>query len=91
MTGGRDAERDVLTTLGVDDPGRLVGVRAGELHEWGWLVGRLVGWLDQAADATAHDLNRYFAGSPNREGMACFLEYISERIGALLDGDRGQP
>ena len=30
--------RERLTTLGADEPDQLIGVAAGELLEWGWLI-----------------------------------------------------
>jgi hypothetical protein len=84
-----------LTLRGADDPDQLIGVAAGELLEWGWLVGALADWLADApdslgADAIATEFGRYFAGHPTREHAAWMLEHIAERIGGLLDGDRGQ-
>jgi hypothetical protein len=70
------------------DPDRPVGVAACELTAWAALISRLAHWLDHATDTTARDLNRHFAGSPDREGMTCFLEYIVDRIHTLLDPDR---
>lgn len=90
---------------GADDPDQLIGVAAGELLEWGWLIGALADWLtddwlaetpdptraDTGADAVAADeFSRYFAGHPTRERAAWMLDHIAERIGGLLDGDRGQ-
>lgn len=85
-----------FTTGGTDDPDQLIGVAAGELLEWGWLIGALADWLAEApdhtgADAVATEFNRYFAGHPTREQAAWMCEQIAERIGGLLDGDRGQP
>jgi hypothetical protein len=71
------------------DPDRPVGVAACELTAWAGLISRLAHWLDHATDTTARDLHRHFAGSPDREGMTCFLEYIVDRIHTLLDPDRG--
>ena len=70
------------------DPERPVGVAACELSAWATLISRLAYWLDHATDATAHDLHRHFAGSPDLPGMTCFLEYIVDRIHTLLEPDR---
>ena len=37
--------RERFTTLGADEPDQLIGVAAGELLEWGWLIGALADWL----------------------------------------------
>jgi hypothetical protein len=85
-----------LTAGGADDPDQLIGVAAGELLEWGWLLGALADWLTHAgtatatATATAADYDAHFAGHPTREAAAWMLDHIAERIGGLLDGDRGQ-
>jgi hypothetical protein len=80
-----------LTAGGADDPDQLIGVAAGELLEWGWLVGALADWLAHADASTATDYDEHFAGHPTREAAAWMLDHIAERIGGLLDGDRGQP
>ena len=80
-----------LTLRGADDPDQLIGVAAGELLEWGWLVGALADWLAHAPTSPAADYDEHFAGHPTREAAAWMLEHIAERIGGLLDGDRGQP
>ncbi len=74
-----------------DDPDQLVGVAAGELLEWAWLAAELADWLDHAAQTTKHDYRRYFDDLRSPEKTAVFLTHISQRIAALLDGDRGQP
>lgn len=80
-----------FTTGGADNPDQHVGVPAGELFEWAWLTAELADWLNHADQATQADYRRYFDDlrSPNK--TALFLTQISERIAALLDGDRGQP
>lgn len=88
--------RERFTTLGADEPDQLIGVAAGELLEWGWLIGALADWLADApdstgADAVASEFTRHFAGHPTREQAAWMGQHIAERIAALLDGDRGQP
>ena len=96
---GRARERFTtlgVTTLGTDEPDQLIGVPAGELLEWGWLIGALADWLADApdstgADAVATEFTRHFAGHPTREQAAWMGQHIAERIAALLDGDRGQP
>jgi hypothetical protein len=82
-------------TRGADEPDQLIGVPAGELLEWGWLIGALADWLANApdstgADAIATEFSRYFAGHPTRHNAVWMLNHIAERIGDLLDGDRGQ-
>jgi hypothetical protein len=81
----------MLSGHGADDPDHMVGVAAGELFEWAWLAAELADWLDHAADTTKHDFGHFFGGLRNGEQTAVFLAQISERIAALLDGDRGQP
>jgi|ERR1700756_3478952 hypothetical protein len=75
----------------VDDPDQLVGVAAAELFEWGWLIAELADWLNHAAPATRADFDRFFGGARSPAKTAWFLAHIAERIGGLLDGDRGQP
>lgn len=70
------------------DPDRPVGVAAWELTAWAGLISRLAYWLDHATDTTARELTRHFAGSPDREGMTCFLDHIVDRIHSLLDPNR---
>lgn len=67
------------------DPDRPVGVAARELRAWAGLNSRLAHWLDHA---TAHDPTQHFAGSPDREGMTCFLDYTADRIHTPLNPDR---
>ena len=81
----------MLTTDGGEDPDQLIGVAAGELFDWGWLVAELADWLDHADQATRADFGRFFTGYRTPERTAWFLAQIAERIGGLLDGDRGQP
>jgi hypothetical protein len=76
---------------GVDDPDALVGVAAGELFDWAWLTAELADWLAHPEPATRDDLTRHFLGTRSPDKVAVFLTQISERIAALLDGDRGQP
>ena len=88
--------RERFTTLGADEPDQLIGVPAGELLEWGWLIGALADWLADApdstgADAVATEFTRHFAGHPTRHDATWMLNHIAERIGGLLDEDRGQP
>lgn len=77
----------MLNTDGTDDPDQLVGVAAGELVEWAWLIGELAGWLEDADEHTRADFDRFFGGYRTADKTAWF----AERIAALLDGDRGQP
>ena len=81
----------MLPAGGADDPDQLVGVAAGELFEWGWLAAELADWLDHAGPDARADFDRFFAGVRTPGKAAVFLAQISERIGGLLDGDRGQP
>lgn len=76
---------------GADDPGQLVGVPAGELTDWAWLAAELVSWLKTAPETTKQDFHHFFDHLRSPDKTAVFLEQISERIAALLDGDRGQP
>ena len=81
----------MLNTDGTDDPDQLVGVTAGELFEWAWLIGELACWLHDADEQTRADFDRFFGGYRTADKTAWFLTQIAERIAALLDGDRGQP
>ena len=81
----------MLNTDGADDPDQLVGVAAGELFEWAWLIAELADWLDHADEHTRADFDRFFAGCRTPDKTAWFPAQIAERIAALLDGDRGQP
>jgi hypothetical protein len=83
--------RIMLSTEGAEDPDQLVAVAAGELLEWGWLTAELADWLAHADQATHTDFDRFFSGLRSTDKAALFLAMISERIGNLLDGDRGQP
>ncbi|HEX2301630.1 MAG TPA: hypothetical protein VHH34_24520 [Pseudonocardiaceae bacterium] len=80
-----------MLSEGADDPDQLVPVAAGELFEWAWLAAELADWLDHADPATRADFDRFFSGLRSIDKVALFLSMISERIAALLDGDRGQP
>ena len=82
------------TLLGpAEDPDHRVGVPAAELIDWAWLTAELADWLNTAPEATTQgDFHHYFFDRlRNPDKTAVFLEQISERIAALLDGDRGQP
>lgn len=81
----------MLTIKGAENPDQLVGVAAGELLEWGWLAAELADWLDHADEPTRTDFNRFFHGMRSPAKTAVFLAQIAERVGGLLDGDRGQP
>ena len=81
----------MLNTDGTDNPDQLVGVAAGELFEWAWLIGELAGWLADAYEHTRADFDRFFGGYRSADKTAWFATHIAERIAALLDGDRGQP
>ena len=56
----------------------------------GWPLNSPTGF-DHAEAATRADFHRFHDGFRNTEKTALFLTMISERIAALLDGDRGQP
>jgi hypothetical protein len=81
----------IAVVTGADDPDQVVGVPAGELVEWAWLTAELADWLEHAADTTQADFSRFFDQLRRPQATAVFLTQISERIAALLDGDRGQP
>ncbi len=78
-------------TGGADDPDQLVGVAAGELFEWAWLIADLADWLDHTDAATRIDFAEFFSGYRTAAATAWTATHIAERIAALLDGDRGQP
>jgi hypothetical protein len=80
-----------LSTGGADNPDQLIGVPAGELFDWAWLAAELADWLTHAEAATTDDFRRHFHDLREADKTAVFLTQISERIAALLDGDRGQP
>ena len=54
-------------------------------------VGALADWLAHPGAATATAYDKHFAGHPTREAAAWMLDHIADRIGGLLDDDRGQP
>jgi len=81
----------MLNTAGTDDPDQLVGVAAGELFEWAWLIGELACWPDDAEERTRADFDRFFGGYRTAGKTAWFATGIAERIAALLEGDWGQP
>ncbi len=76
----------MLNTDGTDDPDQLVGVAAGELFEWAWLIAELAGWLDDADEHTRADFDRFFGSYPTTDTTAWFATGIAE----LLDGNLGQ-
>jgi len=81
----------IMLHSGADDPDQLVGVAAGELFEWAWLIAELADWLDDADHHTRADFDRFFGGYRTADKTAEFAAHIATRIAALLDGDRGQP
>jgi hypothetical protein len=81
----------IMLSEGADDPDQLVPVAAGELFEWAWPTAELADWLDHADPATRAHFDQFFHGLRSTDRVALFLSMISERIAALLDGDRGQP
>jgi hypothetical protein len=80
----------MLNTDRVDDPDQLVSVAAGELFEWAWLTAELAGWLENADEHTRADFGRFFSYR-TLDKTTLFATHIAQRMGALLDGDRGQP
>jgi hypothetical protein len=91
-TGVRvDEARCQVGLNGYDDPDLQIGVAAGELLEWAWLNGQLAAWLADPGQSTRRDHADRFPHGPDLPTTAWMLEHISERIAALLDGDRGQP
>jgi hypothetical protein len=80
----------VVMTDSPDDPDALVPVPAGELFEWAWLAAELADWLDHAVEATRTDFAHHFTELRSPHRTAVFLAQISQRIGSLLDTDRGQ-
>ena len=88
---GTDLELDHFDLYRLDDPDQLVGVTAGELFEWAWLIADVADWLENADTHTRADFDRFFDGYCSPDKTAWFLTHIAERIAALLDGDRGQP
>jgi hypothetical protein len=92
---GRSIDTTKITSImpngGADDPDQLIGVAAGELFEWGWLIAELADWLNHAGEHARADFDQFFGGHRTPAKTAWFLAHIGERIAALLDGDRGQP
>jgi hypothetical protein len=76
---------------GVDDPDALVGIPAGELFDWAWLITDVSEWLTVVGSAISDDFTDHFLGTRTTQRTAAFLAHIGERMAALLDGDRGQP
>ena len=81
----------IILTDPADDPDQLIGVAAGELFEWAWLAAELADWLNHADPATRAHFDQFFDGLRSTDKVTLFLSMISERIAALLHGDRGQP
>ena len=75
----------------LDELDAVIVVATGELLQWGWLAGQLADWISDLAPASAADYRQRFPHGPSAGQAGWMLEHISERIGALLDGDRGQP
>lgn len=73
------------------EPDALIGVPAAELLEWGWLAAGLAEWLTCPARTVIADHTARHPHGPTLTAQAWMLAHISDRIGALLDGDRGQP
>ena len=72
-------------------PTSWLGWRPGNCSNGRWLAAELADWLDHAGPDARTDFDRFFAGARTPGKAAVFLAQISERIGGLLDGDRGQP
>lgn len=93
---GRSIDTTSVTTStmgtgGADDPDQLIGVAAGELFEWAWLIADVADWLNHTDAATRFDFAEFFNGYRSAAATALTATHIAERIAALLDGDRGQP
>jgi hypothetical protein len=86
-----DPVADTAAPAELDELDALIGVAAGELLQWGWLAGQLADWISDLPSASAADYQQKFPHGPTAAQAGWMLEHISERIGALLDGDRGQP
>lgn len=93
MTHCQNRSEIPSTTLakGAEHPDQPITVVAGELFEWGWLLGELGTWLNQVDEATRVGFAEFFDGHRDTIKTAWFLNHIAERIGGLLDGDVGQP
>lgn len=66
------------------DPERLVGVAAGELDEWAWLMAHVADWLAHAGPAASADHRRFTEPcGPRLEDVAWTLGAMSERMRAL--------
>jgi len=87
----RRLRRDARPGGGGDEVDQLIPVAAGELLEWAWLAGQLAQWLTCPPGPVAADHAERHPLGPSLQAQVWMLEHISERIGALLDGDRGQP
>jgi hypothetical protein len=70
-----------------DSAAALVPVAAGELTEWAHQLGWLTAALDAAAETTRFDLDQRLPDGVTLQTLAGVLDDVSERIGALLDGD----
>ena len=73
------------------DVDAVVEVAAGELLDWAWLTADLAEWLTCPARPVTLDHTEHHPHGPTLNQQAWMLHHISERIAALLDGDRGQP
>ena len=76
---------------GAEHPDQPITIAAGELFEWGWLLGELGDWLNQVDGVTRAHFAEFFDGHRDTAKTAWFLTHMAERIGGLLDGDVGQP
>jgi hypothetical protein len=72
----------------LDDPDALIGVTAAELLKWGWLAAGLAQWLTCPTHQVAADHATHHPHGPTLTQQAWMLAHISNRIGALLDGDQ---
>jgi len=70
------------------DPERIVGVPAGELDEWAWLMAHVADWLAAAGPEVVEDHRRFVGpgGSPRLPDVAWALRAMSERMRALAGG-----
>jgi len=92
MTRHHHTEPELATAIDrLDAPDTLIGVAAAELLEWGWLAAGLAEWLTHPARPVAADHATRHPHGPTLSQQAWTLAHVSNRIGALLDGNQGRP
>jgi hypothetical protein len=96
MTTPTTPPRPTIATIMMRDWGaealdQLVSLPAAELFEWAWLTAQLGDWLHDAGEPIRREFHHRFGQFRGPEPTAAALTQISERIAALLDGDRRQP